>query len=108
MSNIYSVTDVEADLYYKATGYHGSDEDIVKWLQEAQPVNHITPSHYTDMKISPLEYIEANPHLTWSLANAIKYISRAGNKEGNPILQELNKAAWYLQHEIDRLSNDNV
>ena len=65
---------------------------------------NIEPSHYTEMKISPLEYIEANPHLTWSLANAIKYISRAGNKKDNPKLQDLAKAAWYLQHEIDRLT----
>ena len=41
---------------------------------------HIEPSHYTEMKISPLEYIEANPHLTWSLANAI-----------NPLISEDSK-----------------
>jgi len=67
--------------------------------------DHIEPSHYTEMKISPLEYIEANPHLTWSLANAIKYISRAGNKDDNPKLQDLSKALWYLQHEIKRLAD---
>ena len=66
-------------------------------------INHIEPSHYTDMKISPIEYIEANPHLTWSLSNCIKYISRAGLKANNPKTQDLKKALWYLQHEIDRL-----
>ena len=43
--------------------------------------NPIEPIHYTSLKISPLEVIEANPHLTWSLANSIKYIMRAGLKK---------------------------
>ena len=63
----------------------------------------VIPKHYTDMGISPLEFIEANPHLTWSLANSIKYIARAGLKKDNPKLQDLLKSLWYLQHEIERL-----
>jgi uncharacterized protein YlzI (FlbEa/FlbD family) len=69
-------------------------------------VDHIEPNHYKDLKISPLEVIEANPHLTWSLSNAIKYVMRAGRKANNPILQDLKKAQWYLNHEIERLEND--
>ena len=61
----------------------------------------INPSHYSNMKISPIEYVEANPHLTWSLSNAIKYISRAGLKPNNSRLQDMKKALWYLQHEIE-------
>ena len=60
----------------------------------------ISPPHYKFMKISPLQYIEANPQLTWSLSNVIKYISRAGSKPDNSRLQDLEKAAWYLNHEI--------
>lgn len=67
---------------------------------------HIEPSHYTDLKISPLEVIEASPHLTWSLANAIKYIMRAGLKENNPKSQDLGKALWYLKHEIEMLKKE--
>ena len=66
---------------------------------------HIEPKHYTELKISPLEYIEANPHLTWSLANAIKYITRAGLKKDNPKKRDLKKALWYLKHEIERIEN---
>ena len=69
--------------------------------------NQIEPKHYTEMKISPLEYIEANPHLTWSLGNVIKYCSRAGNKKDNPKLQDLGKALWYLQHEIRRIADED-
>lgn len=93
-----SYQNMEEDLRY---------EEVAMRARELTPhkVNHIEPSHYTDMKISPLEYIEANQHLTWSLANAIKYISRAGKKDNNPILQDLKKAQWYLNHEIERLES---
>ena len=92
-----SYKDMEDDLRY--------EEVAMKARGGAQTTNHIEPSHYTDMEISPLEYIEANQHLTWSLANAIKYISRAGHKADNPILQDLKKAQWYLNHEIERLES---
>ena len=52
----------------------------------------IEPNHYTQMKISPLEYIKAN-NLEWNVANVIKYISRYKNKNG---LEDLKKAQWYL------------
>ena len=42
------------------------------------PVNH--PSHYTDGKIEVISFIE-DKKLGFCLANAIKYISRAGKKE---------------------------
>ena len=72
----------------------------------ADTYDMINPSHYSDMKISPIEYIEANPHLTWSLGNAVKYISRAGLKPNNSRLQDLEKSLWYIQHEI-KLEKEN-
>ncbi|WP_201353832.1 DUF3310 domain-containing protein [Hydrogenimonas urashimensis] len=64
--------------------------------------NPIEPKHYTEMAISPLEYIEANEKEGWSWAimNVIKYVSRHKRKNG---IEDLKKAAWYLQHEIERL-----
>jgi hypothetical protein len=35
------------------------------------------------------------------LGNTVKYISRAGKKDA--LLQDLKKAAWYLQREIETL-----
>ena len=59
----------------------------------------ISPNHYKNMIISPLEYIEAN-NISWSIGNVIKYISRYKNKNG---LEDLKKAKWYLDHEIKKL-----
>lgn len=62
--------------------------------------NNIEPLHYTDLKISPLEYIEANDgEFSWSIANVIKYVSRYKRKNG---LEDLKKAKWYLEYEIKK------
>jgi len=53
------------------------------------------PTHYvTGRTIEPIEVIE-NYRLGHHLSCVVKYIARAGRK--NPILEDLNKAAWYLK-----------
>ena len=41
--------------------------------------------------------------LGFCLGNVVKYISRAGKKEGNSMIQDLKKASFYLDHEINKL-----
>ena len=65
--------------------------------------NAIEPSHYTDMKISPLEYIVSN-NLGWNVGNVIKYVSRYKNKNG---IEDLKKAQWYLKNLIDALQEQD-
>ena len=72
--------------------------------RDAKEGNAIEPNHYTDMPISPLEFIEVNEDvLTWCTMNVIKYVGRHQRKNG---LEDLKKAQWYLQHEIERLEKD--
>jgi hypothetical protein len=60
--------------------------------------NPIEPSHYTEMPMSPLEYITINEgEFTWCIANVIKYASRYKRKNG---LEDLKKARWYLEFQI--------
>ena len=66
-------------------------------------VNH--PPHYTSHP-SKIECIEVVEHLTYCLGNAIKYIWRSENK-GRQI-EDLQKAVWYLNREIERLEKRNV
>lgn len=61
-------------------------------------VNH--PSHYNQGKYEVIDVIE-DWHLGFNLGNAIKYIGRCGHKDDS--VQELEKAKWYIQREIDRL-----
>lgn len=64
------------------------------------PVNH--PAHYTEHP-SKVECIQITEYMNFCLGNAVKYIWRAGLKSDNPI-QDLQKAVWYIQREIERLS----
>lgn len=64
------------------------------------PVNH--PTHYTDGKIEVIDFIE-DKRLGFHLGNAVKYISRAGKKDPNKTIEDLEKADWYLRREIERL-----
>ena len=63
-------------------------------------VNH--PSHYTDGKIEVIEYIE-DKQLGFCLGNAIKYISRAGKKNKDKEIEDLEKAIWYINRRIMEL-----
>ena len=67
----------------------------------ADSVNH--PAHYNQGGIEAIDVIESW-NLGFCLGNAIKYICRAGHK-GN-CLEDLQKAQWYLAHEIERLSTN--
>lgn len=59
----------------------------------------IKPTYYNDSKITPFDVID-DWDLNFYLGNAIKYIKRAGKKEGNSRLQDLKKAREYIEHEI--------
>lgn len=67
-------------------------------------VNH--PSHYTDGKIEVIDFIE-DKGLNFHRGNAVKYIARAGKKNPNKETEDLRKAVWYLNREIQRLERDN-
>lgn len=69
-------------------------------VDNSEQVDH--PAHYGG-ETNPYEAIKVIEawELGFNLGNTVKYISRAG-KKGQP-LTDLQKAAWYLQREIDRL-----
>jgi hypothetical protein len=66
-------------------------------LPKHEQVNH--PQHYQGNNIEVIDVIEAFD-LNFALGNAIKYILRA-DKKGNRI-QDLDKAIWYLNRELDK------
>jgi hypothetical protein len=59
------------------------------------------PRHYTSHP-SGIECIQIAEHLNFCLGNAVKYIWRAGEKEGADDVEDLEKAQWYLGREIER------
>jgi hypothetical protein len=60
----------------------------------------INPPHY-QAHPSGIQCIEITEHMNFCLGNAIKYIWRAGLK--NNAIEDLEKARWYLDREIERI-----
>lgn len=67
--------------------------------RESVDLDPIKPSYYNDTKITPFNVID-DWDLNFYLGNAIKYIKRAGKKDGNSRLQDLKKVREYIDHEI--------
>jgi hypothetical protein len=88
-------------------------EVILEWHKEffpeqyvitGDPVNH--PSHYTKGKIEVADFI-ADQKLNFDRGNAVKYICRAGFKDPSKEIQDLEKALWYINHEIKILKGEH-
>jgi hypothetical protein len=62
------------------------------------------PAHYlfAGEQYSPTNVIRAW-QLGFSLGNVVKYIARAGKKDPAKHVEDLKKAAWYLNEEIEFL-----
>ena len=80
--------------------------------QKTDNVNH--PAHYTWLKdLCGIEVIDITRHMDFCLGNAIKYILRAGHKKDASLtdtdkqIEDLNKAIWYIQDEIKRITEFN-
>jgi len=65
------------------------------------------PPHYRGFS-NGAEVIDITERLNFNRGNAVKYLARAGRKQGQSAMDDLQKAAWYVQREIDRLINDGV
>lgn len=64
-------------------------------------VNH--PSHYNTGKIEVIDAI-LDWKLNFCLGNAIKYIARCEHKNNKE--EDLKKAIWYIQKEIENMKGD--
>lgn len=70
-------------------------------------VNH--PSHY-NQNMTGLEVIDIIEGQNWgkgfNRGNSLKYLMRAGHKNQETEIEDLEKAEWYLKREIDRLKRE--
>jgi hypothetical protein len=64
------------------------------------------PAHYTGFS-NNAEVIDITENLSFNRGNVVKYVARAGKKTSSNELEDLLKAAWYLQREIDRVSKNS-
>jgi transcriptional regulator with XRE-family HTH domain len=87
------------DIMYKINDIFGGEFMIMFEIEEKEMVDH--PSHY-NKGIETIDYIDSW-EMNFNTGNVIKYVTRAGYK--NDQLEDLKKAMWYLQREIDRVEN---
>ena len=69
--------------------------------KESSNVDH--PGHY--MKDSGFEVVDVIDawKLDFELGNAVKYIGRAGKKNPDKTIEDLEKAVWYITRKINSL-----
>ena len=76
-----------------------TDEMFSGLEDNTEAVSH--PKHYNVGKIEVIDFIE-DKKLNFSLGNAVKYIARCQHKVGGTKrIEDLEKAIWYIQHQID-------
>ena len=63
-----------------------------------------TPTHYQGT-IQPIDLISAQ-NLNFNLGNVVKYVCRAGKKQGEDVLSDLHKAKNYINYEIERIKKN--
>lgn len=67
------------------------------------PVN---PNHYKDLGEFSAVHIIPKWGLGFELGTALKYLQRAGKKDGEPEVQDLKKAIWYILRHIHLLDSN--
>jgi len=84
-----------------------TQEEIIAFNRQEFKKNEMVdhPTHYggEDNTYEAIKVIEAWD-LGFNLGNTIKYVSRAGKKLD--ILEDLEKASWYINREIKKLKNE--
>nr|DAV84587.1 MAG TPA: nucelotide kinase [Caudoviricetes sp.] len=79
------------------------DDEYVGGYVRENTVSH--PSHYATLDPEPITFIRDKDYLTGS---ALKYIFRAGHKNGADENVDMGKAAWYLRELVNEQGGQTV
>ena len=75
------------------------------YYHEEKEKNAIKPSHYKAGEFDVIAFCQLH-NINFDLGNVIKYVTRAGKKENNSELQDLNKAMEYLKRRIEFIKGE--
>ena len=64
-------------------------------------------SHYAEGRIYEPKDVIMDWGLDFNLGNVVKYVSRAGRKNGASIKEDLEKAKQYLEYELDYINRNS-
>ena len=76
-------------------------------IEEFDPPQSFRPDYYGGAEniYETRKFINAH-NLNFNLGNVVKYVVRAGKKDDNTMVSDINKAMTYLQFELERISDD--
>ena len=98
--NVTDLSDfMEVELHNYNEKYTNLDYKVKGWYNMNK-----TPKHY-QATIQPIELINAQ-NLNFNLGNVVKYVCRAGKKQGENVLSDLEKAQNYINYEIERIKKN--
>lgn len=97
--DILYINDISDDIFYVTEENDEQGEDSVR----ENEVTH--PSHYATLTPEPITFIRDRDYLTGS---ALKYIFRAGHKNGADENVDMGKAAWYLRELANEQGDQTV
>lgn len=72
-----------------------------KKTKVGESVDH--PAHYLKDSGHEVKDVIRAWKLNFELGNAVKYIARAGKKNPEKIIEDLQKSIWYINEEIEQI-----
>lgn len=91
-------------IYDKSKYKYELKDNSIEILENADSISH--PSHYANGWSNSAEVIDLTEHLSFCAGNVVKYVCRAGRKDPVKHVEDLKKARWYLDREIERIEGD--
>lgn len=91
-------------IYDKSKYKYELDDGSIKILENSDNVSR--PSHYANGWSNGAEVIDLTEHLSFCAGNVVKYVCRAGRKDPDKHVEDLEKARWYLDREIARVAEN--
>jgi len=76
----------------------------VPWQERTLSSDNVShPPYYADGWSNGAEVIDLAEHLSFCAGNVVKYVCRSGRKDPGKHVEDLKKARWYIDREIDRV-----
>lgn len=91
-------------IYDKSKYKYELEDNSIKIVENSDNVSH--PLHYANGWSNGAEVIDLTEHLSFCAGNVVKYVCRAGRKDPDKHVEDLEKARWYLDREIERVQGD--
>lgn len=74
------------------------------WRERTPSSDNVShPPHYAEGWSNGAEVIDLAEHLSFCAGNVVKYVCRSGRKDPAKHVEDLKKARWYINREIERI-----